>query len=77
MLNTLRDDGFDSLLTLISIKMHRPQPLHQVCIIFAHTGARVKATIEEKRKNCIFPLTRAKTILPILGSKIVVMFFKF
>ena len=63
MLYTLGDDGFDSLLTLISIKMHRPQPLHQVCIIFAHTGARVirvKATIEEKRKKLYFSFDQGK-----------------
>ena len=41
MLNTMRGDGFDCLLTLISIKMEHPRPLQvctNVCIIFAHTG---------------------------------------
>ena len=44
MLNTLWGDGFDRLLTLISIKMQHPRPLQgctNVCIIFAHTGAGV------------------------------------
>ena len=44
MLNTLRGNGFDCLLTLISIKMEHPRPLQvctNVCIIFAHTGAGV------------------------------------
>ena len=42
MLNTLKGDGFDCLLTLISIKMEHPRPLQvctNICIIFAHTGA--------------------------------------
>ena len=44
MLNTLRGNGFDCLLTLISIKIEHPKPLQvctSVCIIFAHTGAGV------------------------------------
>ena len=44
ILNTLRGDGFDCFLTLISIMMEHPGPLHvctNVCIIFAHTGAGV------------------------------------
>ena len=44
MLNTLRGDGFDCLLTLLSIKMEHPRPLQvctNACIIFAHKGARV------------------------------------
>ena len=44
MLNTLKGDGFDCLLTLISIKMEHPRHLQvciNVCIIFAHKGARV------------------------------------
>ena len=44
MLNTLRGNGFDCLLTLISIKMEHPRPLQvctNICIIFAHTGAGV------------------------------------
>ena len=42
MLNTLRGNGFDCLLILVSIKMEHPKPLQvcfNVCIIFAHTGA--------------------------------------
>ena len=44
MLNTLRGDGSDCLLTLIFIKMEHPRPLQvctNICIIFAHTGAGV------------------------------------
>ena len=44
MLNTLRGDRLNGLLTLVSIKMEHPRPLQvctNICIIFAHTGARV------------------------------------
>ena len=44
MLNTLKGNGFDCLLTLISTKMEDPRPLQvctNICFIFAHTGARV------------------------------------
>ena len=63
MLNTLRGDGFDCLLTLIFIKMEHPRPLQvctNVCIIFAQKGAgviRVKIhTFWHNLKNliCIF-----------------------
>ena len=50
MLNTLRGNGFDCLLTLISIKMEHPRPLQvctNICIIFAHTGARVIRVLKE------------------------------
>ena len=44
MLHALRGDGFDCLLTLISIKMQHPRPLQvctNICILYAHTGAGV------------------------------------
>ena len=44
MLNTMRGDGSDCILTLLSIKMEHPRPLQvctNVCTIFAHTGAGV------------------------------------
>ena len=50
MLNTLRGNGFDCLLTLISIKMEHPRPLQgctNVCIIFAHTGAGVIRVLKQ------------------------------
>ena len=54
MLNSLRVNGFDCLLTLISIKMQHPNTLQvctNVCIIFSHTGAGVirVGTIEYKK----------------------------
>ena len=42
MLHALKGNGFDCLVTLVSIKMEHPQSLHvctNVCIIYAHTGA--------------------------------------
>ena len=44
MLITLRGDGFDCLLTLISMKMEHPRPLKvctNVCIIYDAQGAVV------------------------------------
>ena len=50
MLHTLKGNGFDSLLTLVSIKMEHPQPLHvcnNVCIINAYTGAGLIRVLKE------------------------------